>query len=98
MEYDKLREAIKVLGIKDKASIKEIKEIYKDLMAKYHPDKCKQEECYEKSQIIAEAYKIIMDYCENYKIDFTSIDLKDVDKQRWWYERFGDDPIWGKPR
>ena len=101
MVKDDLIWALDILEIPDKASIAEIKKIYKELLFKWHPDKCREDEaiCNEKTRRIHEAYKIIQVYCENYPISFTREDIdKNQPKEaafRFWMDRFGDDPIWG---
>jgi preprotein translocase subunit Sec63 len=96
-----LIQAIELLEIPEQASIIEIKRIYRELLFKWHPDKCKEDKdiCSEKTRQIHEAYKIIRVYCDNYPISFAR---EDVDKNqpkeaafRFWMDRFGDDPIWG---
>jgi preprotein translocase subunit Sec63 len=98
---DNLKDALELLGIPEEASITEIRKIYKDLLFKWHPDKCKKDKevCNEKTRQIQEAYKIIQVYCENYPISFTREDMdKNQPKEaafRFWMDQFGDDPIWG---
>ena len=98
---DNLQEALKLLEIPQKASIAEIRKIYKELLFKWHPDICNKDRdiCNKKTQQIHEAYKIIQVYCENYPIFFTREDIdKNQPKEaafRFWMDRFGDDPIWG---
>jgi len=98
---DSLKEALEVLEIPEKTSITDIKKTYKELLFKWHPDKCKEDKdlCNEKTRQIHEAYKIIQVYCENYPISFSRDDMdKNRPKEaafRFWMERFGDDPIWG---
>jgi DnaJ-class molecular chaperone len=58
-----------LLGLREKASLKEIKNKYKNLMKKWHPDKQKDnyEQATQMSMKINEAYKIILDYCNSYE-------------------------------
>ena len=102
MKYsiDKLKEALLLLEVPEKASLIEIKKIYKDLLFKWHPDTCAEnkEICNKKTRRIHEAYKLILNYCENYPISFTKEELDNNSPQdaafRFWMERFGDDPLW----
>jgi len=50
---------------------------------------------------IIEAYKVIISYCEQYKYSFEEDEVKKyLSDEEWWFERFGDDPLWGnrKPK
>lgn len=51
------------------------------------------------AQRINRAYEIVLSYCEDYEYPFDEEELKrekaDGSYQRWWQERFGDDPLWG---
>jgi len=40
-EFNEIEKARKTLGLKDEATLNEIKDKYKKLAIKYHPDKCK---------------------------------------------------------
>jgi len=55
----KRKAALKTLGLRDPASIEEIKEAFRDLMKKHHPDRApegKKEEAAERVKAITEAY------------------------------------------
>ena len=63
----KIKKAGALLDLGEKATLKEVKSHYKDLLKKWHPDKCnkKKAECNEITQKIVSAYKIIIDYIDN---------------------------------
>ncbi len=98
-KYEEIEEARKILGISEEATIEEIKRAYRLLLKKWHPDKKREDEekCNEMIHKIVKAYKIIMNYCNNYKISFSRESvIKHLSDEDWWYERFGEDPLWGK--
>lgn len=73
MDYEKLDNARKLLELAETASLKEIKDSYRKLALKYHPDRCSEKEkqnSEEKFKRITAAYKIIMDYCAAYRYSF----------------------------
>jgi DnaJ-class molecular chaperone len=91
-----------VLGLPERASLKAIKDRRRDLMARWHPDACQdqpEELCKEMAQRINRAYEIVLSYCESYEYPFGEEELKREKAggsyERWWQERFGDDPLWG---
>ena len=98
-KYKKIEEAVDMLGLPETATMEFIKQRYKELSRKWHPDKCRDtpEKCHEMMQKINEAYQVIIDYCDNYKYSFKKEDIKRTfSPEELWYEQFGNDPIWGK--
>ena len=98
IKYKDILNAKELLNLPERASMKEIKTNYKTLIAKWHPDKCEKnkDECKEMTIKIVAAYKIITAYCKQYKYSFAKEEVKQyLSEEDWWFERFGDDPIWG---
>ncbi len=99
--YNKIKKAIEILELPETATLDRIKNNYKKLIKKWHPDKCTDnpEKCKELTQRINHAYEIIMNYCKHYEYSFKKEDIEQALSKHsddWWYVRFGDDPIWGK--
>ncbi len=90
--FDELLKAKTLLGLRDTATLKEIKLNYKTLMRRWHPDKHPEniEQATQMSADINRAYEIIMDYIENYEYDLSedTIKKKTQTPQEWWNERF----------
>ena len=99
-QFGKICNARIVLEIPEQTTIEEIRASYKSLIKKWHPDRCGKEhkETYtKKTTRIIEAYKIITTYCEQYKISFTQAGGdSNTSPEEWWFERFGNDPLWAK--
>ncbi|MBW1971850.1 MAG: J domain-containing protein [Deltaproteobacteria bacterium] len=98
-KYEIITEARNILGLPEKATMQQIINSYRELLKKWHPDKCKEDKdkCKEMSIKVIEAYRIIIDYCSNYEYSFTKEDVaRSLSPEDWWYQRFGDDPLWGK--
>ena len=93
-KWEEIEEARKILKLPKKTTRKEIIENYRKLAKKYHPDHGGSEELIKKLNY---AYEILMEYCDNYLIDFEAKEI-DLDPKDWWLNRFGEDPIWGKKR
>jgi hypothetical protein len=97
----KIKWAAEVLGLPKRASMRSIKRSYRNLIFRWHPDTSSDdpERCKEMTQQINLAYQIVLKYCESYEISFEEEDLMatnlcDSNYQSWWWERFGDDPLW----
>ncbi len=90
--FDELIKAKTLLGLRDKATLKEIKHNYKALMRKWHPDKHPNntKQATQMSAEINKAYETVMHYIENYNYAFDEETLKKNTQtpQEWWNERF----------
>jgi DnaJ-class molecular chaperone len=76
--FVEIDEARKVLGLSEAATLKEIKRAYKTLAHRYHPDKhggSVDEETDETMKKLNWAYKLLMEYCNNYKYSFGEEDV-----------------------
>jgi DnaJ-class molecular chaperone len=97
-KYEEITKARQILGLYEFATLKDIKNKYKELLREWHPDLCKENEkiCKEKTIEIIHAFKKIMDYCEHYKFSFSREEIeKYLSADEFWEKRFGNDPIWG---
>ena len=68
-----IQKALSFMEILPLSSIKDIKRQYKKLAQKYHPDVCGDTKMMEKLNY---SYKILMEYCENYKFTFDEYEIK----------------------
>ncbi len=99
--HQKIAEAATLLGITSTATLAQVKEKYRALMKKWHPDTCGQdiEKCREMTTKLIIAYEIIVEYIENFKFSFKEDDVKKnlpVDRHDWWVDMYGEDPLWGR--
>ena len=78
-QFKQIEEARKILGLEGTATLKEIKNNYKKLALKYHPDRCKEDkkkECEEMFKKIAHANDLLTAYCAGYRYSFKEKDVK----------------------
>lgn len=92
IDFNKIDEARKILGLGEKATLKEIKDTYREKAKKYHPDfvsknKKNKKEYEDMMKKINEAYKILMDYCENYTYSFKK---ESVERHNKGYNSYAD--------
>jgi DnaJ-class molecular chaperone len=100
-KYQRITEARKLLELPERATMEEIKSQYRSLLAQWYPDKCREneEQCNEMTRKIIAAYKTIIAYCSQYTYSFSKEDIRNyLSEDEWWFERFGDDPVWGDQR
>lgn len=98
-KYDKITAARKILELPETATMSSIKTSYRRLLARWHPDACNENKdaCAEMTRYIVEAYQTIMEYCLQYRYSFSEeVVRRHRSTEEWWFERFGEDPLWGK--
>jgi len=97
-KYEQVNAARIMLDLPERATMEEIKSSYRTLIRKWHPDKCEEdaEKCREMTTNIITAYRILNDYCRNYKFSFSEEEVsKYLSAEEWWFERFGKNPFLG---
>jgi len=91
---EKLIKAKTLLGLSNKATLFEIKQRYRNLMHKWHPDKNPDDikTAEQMSVQINDAYKTILEYCKYYEFSFKEEDIREkcASPHEWWESRFGD--------
>ena len=91
-KYDVIDEARTILGLPETATMDQIRDHYRDLMRQWHPDTCSEssEKCHKEAQKITDAYRVLLDYCQNYRYSFTRDDVnRHLSEEEWYLERFG---------
>lgn len=84
--------ARKILGLSEEAGKEEIKNRYRELIKKYHPDKTPgNREYLEKAKMINWAYSVIASYCDEYKFSFSREDVERMNPELKLNRQFGDD-------
>jgi DnaJ-class molecular chaperone len=75
--FNEIEEARKMLGLGEAVTLKEIKRAYRTLAHRHHPDKLGGDGGTESETMkkLNWAYKLIMDYCDNYKYSFREEDI-----------------------
>jgi DnaJ-class molecular chaperone len=77
-DFNKIEEARKLLGLGEAATLKEIKRAFRTLAHRHHPDKYSNAASRETEETMKKlnwAYKLLMDYCDNYKYGFSEEDV-----------------------
>jgi DnaJ-class molecular chaperone len=75
--FKEIEEARKLLGLGEAATLKEIKRAYRMLAHRHHPDKSSGAKS-DEDEIMKKlnwAYKLLMDYCNNFKYTFHEEDV-----------------------
>jgi len=89
---EKITWAREILDIPEQATLLTIKQNYKELQRKWHPDLCREKVsiCHEMTIQLNEAYDIITTYIEQYSFSFAEDEVKKYyTGHEWWKSRFG---------
>jgi hypothetical protein len=90
-QVDEIDQARRLLGLGERASIEEIKIAYRQMCKRWHPDSLRDNlGSSTKMREINAAYRLLLDYCENYRCSFLPDKVESLDPEKWWYQRFGE--------
>lgn len=93
MDYNELLKVQQLLGLGERASLKEIKERYRQLARQHHPDAGGEEN--QAMQEINAAYALLLAYVEDYRFSFAEEEFYEQQPEERLRRQFGDDPLWG---
>jgi len=95
MTYDDLQEALRVLGLGERSSLREIKTRHRELVKRHHPDTGNVGDQEAIRQVNA-AYRILLDYLSEYRFSFAEEEFYEQNPEERLRRQFMDDPVWGK--
>ncbi|MFA5167345.1 MAG: J domain-containing protein [Candidatus Omnitrophota bacterium] len=87
--FEEIDSARRILKLDECATMQEIKEAYRRMATRYHPDRCKKVQlalCERKIREINNAKDILTGYCTNYKYSFKEKDVIRNSFERGEYE------------
>jgi DnaJ-class molecular chaperone len=76
-KFSEIEEARKLLALGEAATLKEIKSAYRRMAHRHHPDKRSGNDQAESETMkrLNWAYKLLLDYCDDYKYSFKKEDI-----------------------
>lgn len=87
-DEENILQAVEILGLPRRASIRQVQMRYRELVKLHHPDRQAVGDNPQMAQI-NEAYALVMHYCRNYKISFEA-GKGHEEPNDWWAQQFGD--------
>lgn len=98
--FKQVDEARKLLGLDETATLEEVKDTYRELSLKYHPDRFQGKEKKQSEEMmkkINNAKDILLIYCANYRYSFKEKDAKrnSFDKETYQHLKRFYDGWWG---
>jgi DnaJ-class molecular chaperone len=95
MTYTDLQEALRVLGLGERCTLKEIKARHRDLVKRHHPDTGNVDD-QEAIREVNTAYRVLLDYLVAYRFSFAEEEFYEQNPEERLRQQFMDDPLWGK--
>lgn len=95
MTYADLKDALLVMDLGERVTLKEIKTRHKELVKKYHPDTGNTVEP-EMIRKVNAAYQIVLDYVAAYRFSFAKEEFFEQNPEERLRQQFADDPVWGR--
>ncbi|MBN1526416.1 MAG: DnaJ domain-containing protein [Candidatus Omnitrophica bacterium] len=89
IDFQQIDRARKILELGEDATMEEVKDAYRRLCLKYHPDRCGEKEkkhCEEMMKKVNHAKDVVMMYCAGYRFSFKEKDVKKNVMDREMYE------------
>ena len=93
MKTEEIDKARRLLGLGIDATLDEVKEAYRELAKKHHPDRNGSAENFTR---IHEAYDILTEYMHGYRYSFSAGEVKKQYPEELWKEIYQNDPTWGR--
>ena len=99
-DFKQIDQARRLLGLDESATLEEIKDAYRELSLKYHPDRLQdkdKKESLEMMKKINHAKDVLLIYCANYRYSFKEKDIKrsSFDKETYQHLKRFYDGWWG---
>jgi len=95
MTYADLQESLRVLGLRDRSNLKEIKTRHRELVKRHHPDTGNPDDK-ETIQRVNAAYRTLIVYITEYQFSFAEDEFYEQNPDERLRQQFMDTPLWGK--
>ena len=94
MTYADLQEALRVLGLGERATLNEIKARHRELVKRHHPDTGNSGDP-ETIRKVNAAHRMLLDYIAAYRFCFTEDEFYEQNPEERLWRQFMEDPLWG---
>jgi len=95
MTYADLQESLRILGLGERSTLREIKTRHRELVKRHHPDTANAGDP-EMIRKVNTAYRIVSDYVSAYRFSFAEEEFYEQNPEARIWRQFADDPLWGK--
>jgi hypothetical protein len=90
--WKRISRAAALLKLPEEVTRSEIQVAYRRRCRELHPDRNDRDTEQDMTRL-NEAYRLLMDYCDQYRIRLTPNEDGMTDGE-WWMLHFGQDPVW----
>ena len=100
-DWQAVEQARELFNLGDQATAEEMKQAYRRMCKKYHPDRAEEADKKRYAEImcrLTESYELLMRYIRKYRFPLKPDKDTLYDPEDWWMNRFGDDPLWGRKK
>ena len=94
MNYAELQEGLRVFGLAERATLREIKARHRELVKRHHPD-CGSAGDPDMIRQVNAAYRVLMEYLATYRFSFSEEEFYEQNPEARLRMQFADDPLWG---
>ena len=95
MSYACFHESLRVLGLGERATLKEIKARHRQLAKRHHPDTGNVDD-QETIRKVNAAYRVLSDYVASYRYSFSEKEFYEQNPDERLRQQFMADPLWGR--
>jgi DnaJ-class molecular chaperone len=95
MTFTDLQEALRILELGERATLKEIRARHRELAKRHHPDTGTPGDGEEIRKMNA-AYRVVQDYLAGYRFSFSEEEFYEQNPEERIRQQFMNDPLWGK--
>lgn len=89
MTYAELQEALRILGLGERTTLRDIKARHRELVKRHHPDVCAASDP-EAIRKINAAYRLVMDYVSEYRFSFAEEEFYEQNPEERIRHQFTD--------
>jgi DnaJ-class molecular chaperone len=93
MTYAELGESLRIFGLGERATLREIRKRHRELVKRYHPDSCNDDDPGRIRKVNA-AYRVLREYVESYRFSFSEDEFYEQNPEERIRRQFMADPVW----
>jgi len=95
MTYGELQNALHVLGLEERSTLREIRARHRSLVKRHHPDSGSSND-QETIRSVNAAYRTVQEYLSEYRFSFAEEEFYEQNPEERLRHQFMDDPLWGR--
>jgi ribosomal protein L14E/L6E/L27E len=95
MTYQELQTALRIFGLGERATLRDIKTRHRELAKRHHPDVEGNRDS-EEIRAVNAAHRLLLEYVRSYRFCFSQEEFLEQRPEERVREQFREDPVWGK--